>query len=60
MEPAVSRLRSVLAEVDIKTPRIPVISNVDAKPHYDANEIKEILAQQVTNPVRWETIISTM
>lgn len=60
MEPAVERLRKVLAEVDIKAPRIPVISNVDAKPHYDPNEIREILAKQVTNPVQWETIITTM
>jgi len=60
MEPAVERLKKVLAEVDIKSPRIPVISNVDAKPHYDPNEIREILAKQVTNPVQWETIITTM
>ena len=60
MEPAVDRLRKVLAEVDIKAPRIPVVSNVDAKPHYDPQEIREILAKQVTNPVQWETIITTM
>lgn len=60
MEPAVSKLQKVLTEVDIKSPRIPVVSNVDAKPHFDPNEIREILAQQVTNPVRWETIITAM
>jgi [acyl-carrier-protein] S-malonyltransferase len=60
MEPAVASLQKVLAEVDIKAPRIPVISNVDAKAHYDPQEIREILAKQVTNPVQWETIITTM
>ena len=60
MEPAVDRLKKVLAEVEIKAPRLPVISNVDAKPHYDPNEIREILAKQVTNPVQWETIITAM
>lgn len=60
MEPAVSRLQKVLTEVEIKTPRIPVVSNVDAKPHYDPKEIREILAKQVTNPVQWETIITAM
>jgi [acyl-carrier-protein] S-malonyltransferase len=60
MEPAVERLKKVLAEVEIKTPKSPVISNVDAQPHYDPNEIREILAKQVTNPVKWETIITTM
>lgn len=57
MEPAVPRLRAVLKEVTIRTPRIPVISNVDAQAHYDAEDIKEILAKQVTNPVQWETIM---
>lgn len=60
MEPAVARLKQVLSEVDFKTPRIPVISNVDAKPHYEAADIRNILAKQVTEPVQWETIISTM
>ncbi|KAL3646876.1 hypothetical protein CASFOL_009420 [Castilleja foliolosa] len=35
MEPAVSRLESALASTVIKTPRIPVISNVDAEAHAD-------------------------
>lgn len=60
MQPAVDKLKKVLAEVDIQTPRIPVVSNVDAKPHYDAADIREILAKQVTNPVQWETIITAM
>lgn len=60
MAPAVDRLKKVLSEVDIKTPRIPVVSNVDAKPHSDPQEIRDILAKQVTSPVQWETIITTM
>ena len=28
---------------------------MDAKPHSDPAEIKEILARQVTSPVQWET-----
>ena len=42
----------MLKTVDIKKPRIPVISNVDAKPHYDPDEIRDILARQVTSPVQ--------
>lgn len=60
MEPAVAKLQKVLAEVNIVAPRLPVISNVDAMPHYDPNEIRDILARQVTNPVQWETIITAM
>lgn len=35
MQPAVDKLKTALAEVKILTPRIPVVSNVDAKPHFD-------------------------
>lgn len=47
MEPAVSRLEAALAATEIRTPRIPVISNVDAQPHADPDTIKKILARQV-------------
>jgi [acyl-carrier-protein] S-malonyltransferase len=54
MKPAVERLRAALADVPLKKPRIPVVSNVDARPHDDPNEIRELLIQQVCSPVRWE------
>lgn len=57
MAPAVSSLEEILKEVDIKKPRIPVISNVDAKPHSDPDMIKKLLATQVTSPVLWENTI---
>ncbi|TVU47428.1 hypothetical protein EJB05_07031, partial [Eragrostis curvula] len=60
MQPAVSRLESALAATEIRTPRIPVISNVDAQPHSDPDTIKQILAQQVTSPVQWETTVKTL
>jgi [acyl-carrier-protein] S-malonyltransferase len=54
MKPAVERLRAALADVPLQQPRIPVISNVDARPHDDPHEIRELLIQQVCSPVRWE------
>lgn len=60
MAPAVSALEEVLAGVEIKKPRIPVISNVDAKPHSDPDTIKKLLATQVTSPVQWETTMETV
>jgi [acyl-carrier-protein] S-malonyltransferase len=33
---------------------------VDAKPHSDPAVIKQILTQQVTAPVQWETIMKEM
>ena len=54
MQPAVERLRAALADVPMKQPRIPVVSNVDARPHDDPDEIRELLIQQVCSQVRWE------
>jgi [acyl-carrier-protein] S-malonyltransferase len=54
MKPADEALAKVLASVTIKPPRIPVYSNVDAKPHDNPDEIRNILVNQVLQPVRWE------
>jgi [acyl-carrier-protein] S-malonyltransferase len=54
MQSAVERLRAVLDEVKIQPPRIPVVSNVDARPHDNPDEIRELLIQQVCSRVRWE------
>ncbi|CAN6467428.1 unnamed protein product [Victoria cruziana] len=60
MEPAVPRLEAALAATEIRRPRIPVISNVDAQPHSDPTTIKNILARQATSPVQWETTVKTL
>jgi [acyl-carrier-protein] S-malonyltransferase len=54
MASAVARLTAALAGVKIGRPRLPVISNVDARPHDDPEEIRQLLIQQVVQPVRWE------
>lgn len=48
MAPAAAEVEAALREVKLNTPRIPVISNVDCKPHFDAQEIKQILVRQVS------------
>lgn len=55
MKPADERLAETLRDVELKAPRIPVISNVDAKPHIDPEEIRQLLIKQVLSPVLWET-----
>ncbi len=54
MGPAVERLRAALADVPMQKPRLPVVSNVDAQPHDDPGEIRELLVKQVVSQVRWE------
>jgi [acyl-carrier-protein] S-malonyltransferase len=57
MRSAVDRLRKALADVPMKKPRIPVVSNVDARPHDNPDEIRELLIRQVCSQVRWEDSI---
>ncbi len=54
MQSAVGKLADALADVPMQTPRIPVVSNVDARPHDDPEEIRQLLIRQVVSPVRWE------
>jgi [acyl-carrier-protein] S-malonyltransferase len=54
MQPAVERLTAALAKVELKKPRVPVLSNVDAQAHADPEEIRELLVRQVVTPVLWE------
>ena len=54
MAPAVERLQKVLEKVELRSPRIPVVSNVDAEPHDNPEQIRELLVKQVVAPVRWE------
>ncbi|HEX4588971.1 MAG TPA: ACP S-malonyltransferase [Gemmataceae bacterium] len=57
MKPADEQLAAALETVELKPPRIPVWSNVDAKPHTDPAEIRQLLVQQVVSPVLWEETV---
>ncbi|QDV88606.1 ACP S-malonyltransferase [Planctomycetes bacterium TBK1r] len=60
MAPAVESLQQALAEIPLCDTRIPVYSNVDAAPHQSADEIRDLLSRQVTEPVMWEASIRRM
>ncbi|MEO1527384.1 MAG: ACP S-malonyltransferase [Planctomycetota bacterium] len=60
MAPAVDALTQALADMPIVETRIPVYSNVDAAPHQSADEIRELLSKQVTQPVLWEASVRRM
>ncbi|MCC9643290.1 ACP S-malonyltransferase [Rhodopirellula sp. JC740] len=60
MNGAVEQLTQALAEVELSDTRIPVYSNVDAAPHTSADEIRQLLARQVVNPVRWDDSVNAM
>jgi [acyl-carrier-protein] S-malonyltransferase len=54
MASAVEQLAAALAAAPLSKPRIPVISNVDAAPHEDPEEIRQLLVRQTVSPVHWE------
>ncbi len=60
MEPAKERLQKALDETHFYNARFPVYANVTAKPVSDKDEIKQLLFEQLTSPVRWEETIQNM
>jgi len=57
MKPADEALAAALQGVTIRPPRVPVWSNVDARPHTEPEEIRGLLVRQVLHPVLWEQTI---
>ena len=53
MAPGADRLRRALDGVQIRPPRVPVLSNVTARPSRDPAAIRANLIAQVTSPVRF-------
>ncbi len=58
MQPAVEQLSAALATARFHVPRIPVVSNVDALPHTDPDEIRGLLARQVVGVVEWQASVA--
>ena len=54
MASAVERLSQALERVKLSSPRLPVISNVTARPVEKPAEIRDLLVRQVVSPVLWE------
>jgi [acyl-carrier-protein] S-malonyltransferase len=54
MASARAKVEAGLAQIPLKAPSVPVISNVTAKPHDDPASIRTRLVEQVTCSVRWE------
>jgi [acyl-carrier-protein] S-malonyltransferase len=57
MKPAERRLEPELRSVPTLMPRVPIVANVDGEPKRTAGEAIDALVQQVSMPVRWETVV---
>jgi [acyl-carrier-protein] S-malonyltransferase len=53
MAPAADAVRAALAEIDLRVPAVPVVTNVAAAPERDPTSLKALLVRQVTARVRW-------
>ena len=60
MESACTGLKFTIDQSEIKDSTIPVYANVTSKPVRNADEIRKMLCQQLTCPVRWEESIVNM
>lgn len=60
MQPAAERLKGVLANIDMKDARVPVVANVSARPETAAAAIVDNLVKQVAAPVLWEDSVRWM
>lgn len=53
-------LAQVLADVEIHTPRIPYVANVNAQFVTTAEPVKDLLTRQVSSSVRWQQSVEAM
>ncbi|MDD3296212.1 MAG: ACP S-malonyltransferase [Candidatus Omnitrophica bacterium] len=60
MDSARENLEKVISGLDFKPAKIPIVSNVTAKPHTDVSEIRENLLKQLTMPVLWKACAEFM
>jgi [acyl-carrier-protein] S-malonyltransferase len=60
MQPAADVMADALGKVSIKSPVVPVIANVLAKPISDPADIVRALIAQVTGTVRWRESVTFM
>lgn len=60
MQSAAEGLREAITKSNFNEPIVPVVANVTAETVIDAGAIKEELADQITNCVRWQQSVENM
>ena len=60
MTSARGRLREAIAAAALRDADVPVVSNVDAKPHTVGAEWASLLSAQLSSPVRWRQSLVTL
>jgi [acyl-carrier-protein] S-malonyltransferase len=60
MEPAQKGMEPVLAGLRVRPFKFGVISNVTAELNVDPGQVKALLSEQITAPVKWEDSMRKM
>jgi [acyl-carrier-protein] S-malonyltransferase len=60
MQPAVEPFGEVLDRATFNDGALPVVANVDARPHRAAGDWPHVLRAQLTSPVRWRETVATL
>lgn len=60
MKPAAEKLRDKLATVELKTPQIPLVNNIDVAVETDVARIRDALYRQAYGPVRWVECVQAL
>lgn len=60
MQPAKEKLKSALEATNFYNSKMPVYTNVTAKPANEIEEMKGLLHEQITAPVKWDETIRNM
>jgi len=53
LQPAADEMAEALGAITLQAPSLPLVSNVTASAVVDPQEIRKLLVEQVTAPVRW-------
>ena len=60
MAPARDNLRKAIAEATLRAPDVPVVCNIDARPHDDPDDLASLLSAQLVSPVRWRQSVQRL
>lgn len=60
MRPAGEQLALVIASIEVRAPRIPVVHNVNAATEDSPERIKALLVEQIYSPVQWVNCVRAL
>ncbi len=60
MQPAVEGMTRAISDLDLRTPRVPIVANSTALPISTTDEVRKELLEQLCNCVKWQPSVEYM